>query len=146
MPTITLEERGKLLSIARGFDSTERKLIVHENGETEWVDDQPDTLPSKKYNRVSAGEDVVVLLKKHGWRVVKRNDYHCSLLRHGVDVEPTVYVRWVDGALNTWSYHVLEFERGREHSPIEVLAILEHGGDVAKAAKALDEGHSKKAG
>lgn len=94
--------------------------------------------PGSDYSDNADVSEIVDLLTKHGWKVVRPNSPggRITLRRPGAktngvdaDIKNRVFV--------AWSSSVSEFETGKGYSFFALYAILEHRGDFTAAAKQL---------
>lgn len=102
------------------------------------VDPQPVTLggvlrPGDDFNR---RQNIAELLALHGWRLLRdgENQHWC---RPGKEHGTSATLR--DRVFYCFSSNAPPFEANRAYSPFAVFALLEHGGDFARAASALRE-------
>ncbi len=94
------------------------------------------TRPGDDYN---ARGDVLALLLKHGWTVERHSGDVLYLCRPGkTEPGPSATLgRIGPGGLYVFSTNAAPFAAPRGYTPFTVYALLEHGGDIAAAARAL---------
>ena len=128
---ITPRQRETLMNVCRSFN----ELITEERKPTKRQSQQiGDTTPFDDYDR---NADVVSLLEKHGWKVVKQKGDKTLLKRPG-DTSAAHSGNWDEGkGWFTVFTTSTEFEPQKAYKPYAVYAVLECGGDWNEAAKKL---------
>jgi hypothetical protein len=140
IPAITQEERETLLAIARSFDempiAEELRPSAPSPGRT------PTSAtgayletPLAHYKREG---DVLGLLQRHGWGVVKRQGDRIQLRRPGKEGRNETSGNWHQGhrRLQVFSTST-EFDPARTYSASDVFVRLEAGGDARRAYELL---------
>lgn len=143
VPTVTGEERAFLFAMAKSLN--EHKP----SGKTFTPKGAP--APSSKGSSLRPGDDfndkatqaeVIALLEAHGWQVAGGRGEVCDMTRPGKSTS--------DGSSGTVGYcgpngfycftsSAPPFEPETYYDPFGLYCLLEHGGDFAKATKALGE-------
>lgn len=132
IPVIELQERELLLTIARSFNQVlemvKQPNIPHNNDKVTVWDD---------FNRRG---DVVALLEKHGWQVIKRQSDKILFKRPGDTKAMTSAVLFTDKEPNIFYPHTTStsFEN-KGYTPFGVYTHLECKSDYKKATKQLSE-------
>jgi len=130
--TITPAERDALWSIARMFDEIP-------------IDVVPDPVPIGSGTGKRPGDDfnergdVLPILTKAGWTVVRRRGEIVDLRRPGKDEGTSATLNYKGSRLFYPFTSSTAFEPERGYSPWRVYALIEHDGDFAAAARALAE-------
>jgi len=128
LPVLTAEERDVLIECARALSEVpeEADPVRQRSAST-----TEDGRPGDDFNRRG---DIRPVLKAHGWTLVRtgENEYW---RRPGKDHGWSATLR--DGVFYCFSTNASRFEAETAYSPFSVYALLEHGGDFAKAASAL---------
>lgn len=129
-PVISIEERDILLETARSFNQWHEKPITHQPTEPK----QYSLSPFDDYNDRC---DIVALLEKHGWTVVKETNERIVFKRPGNTKSKTSgdflkAKKWFS-VFTTSS----QFEPNRAYLPYAVYAVLECNSDFSKASKQL---------
>ncbi|CAB4140603.1 DNA primase/polymerase, bifunctional, N-terminal [uncultured Caudovirales phage] len=138
LQVLTIDEREALLSICRSFNEViEEQRIIHKVDVKEYG-----VSPFDDYN--SRG-DVVALLTKHGWQVVRETSDKVIFKRPGnTDSKSSGdYNR----TLNLFSVFTTNscFEPLKGYKPAAVFAVLECAGDFKQAARRLmEDGYGKR--
>lgn len=134
LPTISPEERDKIIAICRSFNQVEedpKKQYKAPTGEA-----IPGNTPMNDYNQRG---DIVGLLESHGWTVVKEQGERIHLLRPGDTSAKT------SGNFHTGLKKLVvfssstEFEPGQAYSPVDAFLLLECAGDEKLAYRRLLE-------
>lgn len=128
IPIISIDERDTLLTIARSFNKIieqvrQPRLPNNNDTITTWDD----------YNKRG---DVIALLEKHGWSVVKREADKTLLLRPGASTQQHSAVMFNNSKIFYPHTTSTSFEN-KGYNPFAVYTHLECGGDWKKAAKQL---------
>jgi putative DNA primase/helicase len=137
VPTISRAERDILLEEARKFDR--------------WADLQPVCAPpavrTVRADGQRPGDDFerraswAEILQPHGWVLVGRRGEVEDWRRPGKDTGVSATVNYAaSGLLYVFSTNAHPFEDGRGYSKFTAFAVLNHGGDYARAARALQAG------
>lgn len=139
VPTITPQEREKLFTVCRSFneipEEEERPSLVTR---TTWEG----LSPWEDYNQRG---DVIGLLQRHGWKVVKETGERIYLLRPGEtdsrysgNFHTRLRVLWVFSSST-------EFRTDKGYSPYQVYTLLECNGDNKRATRELlDQGYGER--
>jgi len=125
LPVITADERETLLSAAWALN----EVVPAPEPVPRSAD--AGTRPGDDY---SARGDVRAVLQKHGWTLARpgENEYW---RRPGKNAGTSATLK--DRVFYVFSSNAAPFEPQKAYSPFSVYALLEHGGDFAKAAAAL---------
>lgn len=112
----------------------EKKEIARQKSSVTVAGDSPGSDYSNNVETV----EVVAMLERHGWRVVKGNAYRGRILlnRPGAKTMGTD-ADILDRVFCAWSSSVDKFEVGKGYSFFSLYGMLEHGGDFVAAAKEL---------
>lgn len=136
---LSIDEREQLLSICRSFNEFFEQAVTHTPRE---YTKTYGLSPFEDYNKRG---DVVALLQKHGWTVVRETNEKVIFKRPGTTDSKS------SGDYNKQSnwFSVFTtnscFEPNKAYQPYAVYAMLECGFDFKKAAqKLLDEGYGEK--
>lgn len=140
LPILTKQEREILLEAAWSLNEYVPEAINPLPAST----GLPDELrPGDDFNTRG---DVRELLQRHGWTLVRAGDNEYWR-------RPGKIVGWSatfkDRVLYVFSSNAAPFEQNRAYAPFTVYALLEHGGDFARAAMELSRqgfGHARPAG
>jgi len=157
VPTISLEEREKLLEICRSFNQIkkaetleltsssvirEKKQLKNSTGKANT--DNWELTSLDDYNERG---DALDLLYRHGWSEASREGERIYLKRPGGGRSEADY----SGNFHTGHNSLIvfststEFEAERPYSSVEIFTILECSGDFSEAAKKLGKlGYGKK--
>lgn len=130
LKTITPEQRTSLMEVCRSFN----ELVEERKPTTRQVRSISDTTPFDEYNEKA---DVVSLLEKHGWSVVKQKGAKTLMKRPGTTSAATSGNWDEDKGWFTVFTTSTEFQPQTAYRPYAVYAILECGGDWNEAAKQL---------
>lgn len=135
IPTITPDERKKVLDTARHFNQVQEKIKENRPVIRKAQNSDPSFSPIDDYNK--RGE-IVELLKKHGWKVTNdTNPEKTVFLRPGeTDKDSSGNFNHRLRLFSTFSPNT-RFETETAYSPAEVFFILEHSGDKKNGVKAL---------
>jgi hypothetical protein len=130
IPIITIDERDLLLSIARSFT----QLIEHMK--------QP-VMPTTGSNLTVWDDynqrgDLIVLMEKHGWKVVREDNERYYLLRPGQTSSVTSAVIFKDKRI-FYPHTTSTSFQNKGYNPFAVYTHLECNGDYKKACKQLSE-------
>jgi len=130
IPIITIEERDLLLSIARSFTQlieNVKQPVMPTTGSdlTVWDD----------YNMRG---DIIVLLEKHGWSVVREDAERYYLLRPGQTSSVTSAVIFKDKRI-FYPHTTSTTFQNKGYNPFAVYTHLECNGDYKKACRQLSE-------
>jgi Bifunctional DNA primase/polymerase, N-terminal len=130
IPIITLEERDLLLSIARSFNQIVEQIkqpVMPTTGSnlTIWDD----------YNQRG---DLIALMEKHGWRVVREDNEKFYLLRPGQTSSVTSAVVFKDKRI-FYPHTTSTSFQNKGYNPFAVYTHLECKGDWKKACKQLSD-------
>jgi hypothetical protein len=139
IPTITREQREQLIVAALSLnevwpESPEATRVARRDG---------DRRPGDDFSRRG---DIRPVLIRHGWTFVRQGGNGNELWRRPGKTDGwSASLR--DGVLYCFSSNAAPFEPGRAYSSFAVLALLDHGGDFAAAARQLaDEGYGTQSG
>ena len=130
IPIITIDERDLLLSIARSFTQLIEHIkqpVMPTTGSnlTVWDD----------YNQRG---DLIVLMEKHGWKVVREDDERYYLLRPGQTTSVTSAVIFKDKRI-FYPHTTSTSFQNKGYNPFAVYTHLECNGDYKKACKQLSD-------
>jgi hypothetical protein len=136
VPTITATERDVLFGEARTFDRRTEPQPVCVPRAVRRV--QPDgQRPGDDFERRASWADI---LGPHGWVPAGRRGEIEDWRRPGKDGGVSATVNYAaSGLLYVFSTNAHPFEDGRGYSKFAAYALLRHGGNYAKAARALAE-------
>jgi len=136
---ISLDEREVLFEIMRSFNEIFEEAIIEAHQRPSTKD--YGVSPFDDYNRRG---DVVELLGRNGWRVVKENSDRIYFLRPGSEAEHSGSWNKELGLFSVFSVNTpFTVQKGYKLSAIK--AIMECGGDFKLAARQLlDEGYGEK--
>ena len=130
IPIITIDERDLLLSIARSFTQlieNVKQPVMPTNGSnlTVWDD----------YNLRG---DLIALMDKHGWKVVREDAERFYLLRPGQTSSVTSAVIFKDKRI-FYPHTTSTSFQNKGYNPFAVYTHLECNGDYKKACRQLSE-------
>jgi hypothetical protein len=130
IPIITIDERDLLLSIARSFtkliDNIKQPVMPTTGSNlTVWDD----------YNQRG---DLIVLMEKHGWKVVREDNERYYLLRPGQTSSVTSAVIFKDKRI-FYPHTTSTSFQNKGYNPFAVYTHLECNGDYKKACRQLSE-------
>lgn len=130
IPLINDDERRVLISAALSLNSYYDQPESHTPA-------QPGARPGDEYNERTTANDIADLLQRHGWRFLRRRGHYIDMNR------PGARTNGVDGTINgdqKWFYpwsSSCGFPQEKAYDFFGTYSILEHGGDLARAAKSL---------
>lgn len=130
IPIITIDERDTLLTLARNFNQVIEQVIqprLPNNNDTVTVWDD--------YNQRG---DVLALLEKHGWSVIKKEADKTLLKRPGQTTSAHSAVLFHDKRI-FYPHTTSSTFDNKGYNPFAVYTHLECGGDWKKAVKQLSE-------
>lgn len=130
LPKLKSEDRSLLLNIARSFNTVIEE--VHHHG---YIESKPfNKSPFQDFNERG---DIIGLLQKHGWKVVKETNDKTVFLRPGETTSKSSgdYNRKL-GLFSVFTTSS-EFEANKGYRPSAIYAMLECGNDYKIAAKKL---------
>lgn len=130
IPVITRAQRQILIDTARSFNT-----VIEEVHHHSFIDTKPfNKSPFQDYNERG---DIIGLLQKHGWKVVKETADKTTVLRPGETTSKSSgdYSRKM-GLFSVFTTSS-EFEPNKGYKPAAVYALLECGNDFKVAAKKL---------
>ncbi len=138
---ITPEERAALLDLARSFDEMPRMAMGGDRPASVGASSRGDR-PGDTFN---AATDWLGLLEPYGWRFVYEQDGEKFLRRPGKDRDISASVNYRgNDLLKVWSTSTV-FDTERTYDRFCAYAVLEHGGDLRAAARALAAlGHGRR--
>ena len=130
IPIITIDERDLLLSIARSFNQIIEQIkqpVMPTTGSklTVWDD----------YNKRG---DIISLMEKHGWKVVREDNDRYYLLRPGQTSSVTSAVIFKDKRI-FYPHTTSTSFQNKGYNPFALYAHLECNGDWKKACKQLSD-------
>lgn len=131
---LTADERAALHDLARSFDEVRRDAAT--------TSQRLDTCPSGRvragddYNRGTTWEDVLEL---HGWKKVSERRDVTYWRRPGKPVGVSATTNYAGSDLLWVFSSSTPFETERSYDRFGAYAVLEHGGDLSSAARALAE-------
>lgn len=131
IPNILPAEREKLIQIARGFNTIKSPSLSEPIPSIHAAD------PRSPFNDYNSRGNVIALLEKHGWLVIRSSSLKTHLRRPG-DTEHETSGDFHHG-LGLFSVFTssTDFIRCTGYRPYAVYAILECGGNFKLAAKKL---------
>ena len=142
IPTIALEQREILFSVARSFNEyvEPRKVVGYRE-----VAQGNGFKPGEDFNaRPDVCERVRELLREHGWSKFSNTTVGEAWSRPGVQDHSSATL-FSTGTFYPFSTNALPFNAGEAYSPFAVYALLKHDGDFRAAARALgQEGYGTK--
>lgn len=142
IPRITVAERRTMLRAARSFDEVPSSLggpAVSPRGSV-------DLRPGDDYNDRAQWRDILL---PHGWRVWRNQGGKYYWTRPGKERDTSATTGGCGAAdlFYVFSTSAPPFEADRGYSKFAAFSMLNHGGDYARAARALaDVGYGSKAG
>lgn len=132
--TITAEERGQLLALARTFDETPVK-IYEEHTKHKLAHEETLNRPGDLFNQSARWEDILL---PHGWKLV------CTVNSTGQWRRPGKRGPGISATTNHAGSDLLYvfstatiFEPERGYTKFAAYTLLEHAGDFTAAARAL---------
>lgn len=149
IPTITAEERGLLLALAREFDESgegqapagpnapEAPAAPAPTKAEPWQDNPLDQRPGTIFNRnCTPGELVSMLIRAGKWTLAGEDKEHFLLTREGKAVADGISgtVRKDAPVFHNFTSNAPPFEPGESYSPFAVKTLLKNGGDFRAAA------------
>ncbi len=142
---ITPEEREILFGLAQSFDEINRDNEIKFSGKDSVIKTVVDD-----YNERTTAEDVLSLMEKHGWTVVRRTSHKAIVKRPGADSSHSGYFHFDNKWLVVFSSSS-EFDTEKAYNPSAIYCMLEHGGVTpehwSKAVKELSkQGYGVKMG
>jgi hypothetical protein len=127
-PVLTADERDLLLGSAWALNEVPEPVV----GRTEPMHGAAGAVrPGDDYNRRGDPRDA---LRRHGWTLA-RPGANEHWRRPGKSSGTSATLK--DGTFYVFSSNAMPFEAHKGYSPFAVHALLDHGGDFAKAASAL---------
>lgn len=149
IPTLTSEERNFFLTAAKRLNeiNEDKTSKFDRNGQKTAEYDQNKALKrdfftfqgesaSEYYKRTEAGKDA---LRRHGWEYLRDDTKWEQWKRPGQPIADKPGASWSkeDGFFHVFSSNAAPFEPGRSYSHLQVVALLDYGGDVSAASKAV---------
>jgi hypothetical protein len=138
IPLITEKDRDVILSIAKSFDEVQKENNYQINDNDN--DNEYSNLSSfEDYNKRA---DILKLLEKHGWTIVKQSGERIHLKRPG-KTNSKVSGNWHLSKRIFFPFtSSTQFEAGQGYNPTSVYALLECDNDFKEAShKLYDEGY-----
>lgn len=132
IPTITPEQRETIITAARSFNQLHLEVNTHPHS----YNDNYTVSPFEDYNQRGA-EDMINVLKSHGWKEVRRNAEKVVFLRPGnTDSKSSGDYNF---KLNWFSVFTTssEFEPNKAYKPAAVFCKLECKDDWKECARRL---------
>lgn len=130
-PFITEDERAAILGVFRSLNQVIEDdnpiKVSHRGHRSAWK-----VRPGDDFNERG---DIRVFLEKHGWTHVGGERWR----RPGKLTGSSATLDHVPGVFYVWSSDAHPFTENRGYSYFATYAVLEHEGDLAKAAKALHD-------
>lgn len=132
VPFISDDERRQLLSAALSLNS------YYDQPEHHYHNGNGTTRPGDEYNDKTTPDDILNLLQRNGWRFLRRRGPYIDLNRPGARNQTGV-----DGTIHTdqkWFYpwsSSCGFPQQKAYDFFGTYAILEHSGDIGRAARSL---------
>lgn len=138
IPHLTLDERETILEICRSFSEIVEEVITYPKNTSA-------SYGLKPWDDYNTKADCLSLLEKHGWKKVRHAPPRTYLKRPGK----------TDSVISADYHHEKnlfkvfttssQFEPNKGYSPFGVYVLLEHNGDVKKAAIQLsNDGYGEK--
>lgn len=133
VPYITDDERRQLMSAALSLNSYYDQPEYHQHNGSSGT-----TRPGDEYNDKTTPDDIMNLLQRNGWRFLRRRGPYIDMNRPGAKNQTGV-----DGTIHTdqkWFYpwsSSCGFPQQKAYDFFGTYAILEHGGDIGRAARSL---------
>lgn len=136
--TVTPEERGVMLSLARSFSAVE----VHETPKRELTGKAPDFSgphPHDQFNRSAELQEVIDLLEEGGWSSAGENSGRLCFSRPGKS-EGTSGTLTKDAPHIFWNFSEnADLPTKKGITPFDLLVAYRHDGDREAALKDLEE-------
>ncbi|MDD6029791.1 MAG: bifunctional DNA primase/polymerase [Kiritimatiellae bacterium] len=134
LPVLSAEEHETLLSAARVLDRTPRKAAVSST-RAPMPPRDGELRPGDDFNL--RGQDMFRdLLIRHGWRLLGRSGDNEQWQRPGKE-GAGLSATFDNKTFYVFTTNAAPFEENQGYSPFRALAMLEHGGDYAAAARSL---------
>ena len=131
VPTITEHQRQSIFEIAKGFNQYSEQILVRQPYNRRSFEELS---PLDDYNQRG---DLIGLLQRHGWSVVRQTDKRTFFRRPGdTDKRSSGDYNHEMGLFSVFTTSA-EFEPGRGYRPYAVYAVLECNGDFRKAVREL---------
>lgn len=93
---------------------------------------------STVFSRYNAKLDFVDVLQKHGWSIERETKQKITFTRPGKSAGLSADYTYSKNVFYVFSSNAEPFEERKGYNPFQVFSLLEHGGDNAEAAKALE--------
>ncbi|HZW71671.1 MAG TPA: DUF5906 domain-containing protein, partial [Hanamia sp.] len=140
IPTITVEERDILITLARSFNEIiDVPVKLHKTSTY-----NPKDFGLSPFDDYNNNGDLNGLLEKHGWTIIKDTALKTVYRRPGKDEGTSGNFNKEKKWFSVFSTSTI-FDTQKAYLPYAVYAILEHGGNFTEAAKKLlDEGYGEK--
>lgn len=135
IPVISIEERDILMSIARSFN----EIIEPVSNDNRPRSDKSGSV----FDDYNKNGDVIGLLKKHGWDVVKEDETKYYLIRPGQTTSATSGVLFKDNRI-FYPHTTSTSFKNKGYNPFAVYSHLECGDNWQRAADELSEDYGEK--
>lgn len=142
VPLISSDERDRLLEAARSLSEIVRApastQTPHGASPTAQSADCGETA-ADYYRRKESGKDA---LRRHGWEYLRDDGKWEQWKRPGQPIADKPGASWSkeDGFFHVFSSNAAPFEPDRSYSHFQVVAMLDYGGDLSAAARAVSSG------
>ncbi|NQU34426.1 MAG: DUF3987 domain-containing protein [Bacteroidetes bacterium] len=129
IPTITAEQRKRVLSIARSFNTEPMKKNLKK-------DIHSHSIKRSSFDDYNERADIIQILEKHGWKIINENDRYFLFRRPGKK-------GGISGTLskNKRIFYVFststQFESEKGYNPSQIYALLECDNDLSEASHRL---------
>jgi len=132
IPTISIEERDRLLAVARSFHEIDPPEMVHSN---DYTQNTFEDRPGDAFNRSG---DIISELLDNGWSIFRQDGQKYHLSRPGVSDHPSATFNHVPNKLYVFSTST-EFPNDKALDKFATYAYLRHSGDFKAAANDLHQ-------
>lgn len=140
IPDLTVDERDMLLELARTFNQVVEQPVKH-NSARGYNAKEFGLSPFEDYNKRG---DVVGLLVRYGWKVIKETGERIIVRRPGKDIGTSGDILKEKMWFKVFTTSSI-FDAGKAYLPYAVYAMLECNGDFKEAAKKLlNEGYGER--
>jgi hypothetical protein len=133
IPSITGEDRDVILNIAKSFDESQKENNYHIN------DDDNKIFGLSSFEDFNKRGDILRLLEKHGWTIVKQSGERIHFKRPG-KTDSKVSGNWHTTKKIFYPFtSSTQFEGGKGYNATGVFTLLECYGDYSEAGRKLSE-------
>lgn len=138
IPTITSEQRIKIIEICRDFNQIEEKPKEEKRSNYTQSFKRLGLNPFEDYNERG---DVITLLQGHGWSIFRETAQRVYLTRPGGGTNSDYSANYLKSKklFSNWSASVYDFEIKKAYNNSQVFSILECGGDLKLTYRRLLE-------